>query len=285
MSLVNKAITPLPAKGLAHAVVLFPTQPHELMTKLVEGLKASYPLLKPLDKARWGVTTKPRVTSFGELEAEVDSLGHLARWHILVDSQGVAPEVKQAIIEGAQAGDERYLAMLDEAQTAVLVFLLDDGERPSQSLTRLQALCYPVWELLLQGASVVAFPEGRTILGADTLRLISVSDLGPGHSYLFVSNGVAHREDGLIWCRTYGMAQFGLPDLCRSVASHLEGSMDEELTQTRLIFETLPPEMIAVGGVLPIGGTVAVGERVFKAARLPENAPSMPSRYGFCYLE
>ena len=149
----------------------------------------------------------------------------------------------------------------------------------------MHALCHPVWSLLELGASGVAFPEGGTMLSAETLLLLSPGDLSSGHSYLFVSSGMAHRGEKLIWFRTYGMAQFGLPDLCHAVPTDLAEGLEDELTRTRLVMETLPPEMVAQGGVLPIGGEVVVGERTFKAAPLPEDAPAMVSRHGFCYLE
>jgi hypothetical protein len=286
MSLVDKPpLLPLPVRGLAHAVVFFESMPKSVMTELTRRLQVEYPLLKPLDPARWGAATEPRMVSFGELEAETGAHGHKAGWHLLIDSEGVAPDVKRVILEGPQANDERLLVKLDEAGASVLIFLLDDGWRPSTPLTRMHALCHPVWDLLALGASGVAFPEGGTMLNAETLMLISPSDLTAGHSYLFVSSGLAHRSETHLWFRTYGMAQFGLPDLCHAVPNDMVKDLEDELTRTRLVLETLPPEMIAQGGVLPIGGTVEVGERVFKAAHLPEDAPALVSRHGFCYLE
>lgn len=282
---VASELAPLPAKGLAHAVVFFPDLPKHLMGRLTKALMRDYPLLRPLDPTRWGVASSPRTVSFGELVAQTDDHGHTACWHLLIDSQGIAPEVRQAIFDRAQANDEPLLTKLDESQAAVLVFLLDDGCRPSTPMTRMHALSYPVWRLLELGASGVAFPEGGTILSSGTLGLLEAQNLGAGHSYLFVSNGVAHRAEDKLWFRTYGMAQFGLPDLCHSVLNDPGDEFEEELTRTRLVFETLPPEMIAVGGVLPLGGAVTVGDRVFRAAALPDDAPPMASRYGLCYLE
>lgn len=272
-------------RGLAHAVVFFDQMPKSLMTELTRRLQMEYPLLKPLDPARWGAATAPRMVSFGELEAMTDQHGHSARWHLLIDSEGVAPEVKRAIIDGPQSNDDRLLVKLEEAGAAVLVFLLDDGWRPSSPLTRLHALCHPVWSLLELGASGVAFPEGGTMLSAETLKLLRPEDVDSGHSYLFVSSGLVHRGETHFWFRTYGMAQFGLPDLCHAVPLDLGEALDEELSRTRLVLETLPPAMIAQGGVLPIGGAVTVGERVFEADRMPEDAPAMASRHGFCYLK
>lgn len=286
MSPVDKPpLLPLPVGAISHAVVFFEAMPKNLMTRLTERMQAEYPHLRPLDPARWGAATQPRMVSFGELEAETGAHGHTARWHLLVDSEGVAPDVKRAILSGPQANDERMVVKLEEASASVLVFLLDDGWRPSTPTTRMHALCDPVWELLDLGASGVAFPEGGTMLSAETLKLVRPADLTAGHSYLFVSSGLAHRSETHFWFRTFGMAQFGLPDLCHAVPMQLGAELEDELTRTRLVLETLPPEMIAQGGVLPIGGSVLVGERVFKAARLPDDAPPLVSRHGFCYLE
>lgn len=272
-------------RGVSHALLFFDAMPKSLMTNLMRRMQVEYPQLLPLDPARWGAATEPRMVSFGELGAELTELGHTARWHLLIDSEGVAPDVKRAILEGPQRYDERLLTKLEEANASVLIFLLDDGWRPSTPMTKMHALCHPVWDLLELGASGVAFPEGGTMLSAETLRLLRPGDLTAGHSYIFVSSGLAHRGETHFWFRTYGMAQFGLPDLCHAVPTTLGKDLEEELTRTRLVMETLPPEMIAQGGVLPLGGEVAVGERVFRAARLPEDAPSLPSRHGFCYLE
>ena len=285
MSQVDSPLLPLPVRGKSHAVVFFDQFPKSLMTELTTRLTAEYPLLAPLDPQRWGAAKEPRMVSFGELQAKTSEHGHHAAWHLLIDSEGVAPEVKKAILDGPQGHDERILGKLEDATASVLVFLLDDGVRPSTPLTRLHALAHPVWSLLELGASGVAFPEGGTMLSAETLGLLRPDQLSPGHSYLFVSSGMAHRGESSLWFRTFGMAQFGLPDLCHAVAANLGDELDDELTRTRLVLETLPPEMIAQGGVLPIGGMVTVGERNFVAKPMPEDAPPMASRHGFCYLE
>lgn len=286
MSQVDSPLLPLPIRGLSHAVVFYEAMPKNLMTEFTHRLLADYPLLESLDPARWGAATEPRMVSFGELVAPLGTHGQKAEWHILIDSEGVASDVKRAMTDGLGAKDERLLGKLEEAGASVLVFLLEDGWRPSTPLTRLHALCHPVWRLLELGAAGVAFPEGQTMLTAETLLLLRPEDLTAHHSYLFISSGMAHRDDAHLWVRTYGMAQFGLPDLCHAIPTNLkDADLEAEMTQTRLVFETLPPEMIAQGGILPLGGEVVVGERPFRSAAMPEGAPTMPSRHGFCYLE
>lgn len=287
MSQVDEILLPLPRKGLSHAVVFFDRMPESVMTKFTQNLKADYPNLQPLNPERWAATSEPRPISFGEVLSDDPDEGwtRVTRWHLLLDSEGVAPEVKAAIAEAPLAPDERVQQKLEEAGASILVFLLADGCDVSTPVSKLRALCRPIWQLLKMGASGVAFPEGGTVLNAETLLLLDVEDLAPGHSYLFVSSGLQEKSHGKMWFRTHGMAQFGLPDLCHGVPVDVGEGLEDELTRTRLLMETLPPEMIAVGGVLPLGGEVQVGPRTFKAVKPPDPSPSLRSRFGFSFLE
>jgi hypothetical protein len=287
MSQVDDILLPLPTKGISHAVVFFEELPPSVMTSLTTSLKEDYPNLQPLNPRRWGAASVPRPISFGEMLSDDPDGGwnRVTRWHILIDSEGVAPEVKAAIVAGPQQPDERFHQKMEEAGACALVFLLGDGSDASTPISKLKGLCRPVWRLLELGATGVAFPEGGTMLNADTLRMLPVESLEAGHSYLFVSSGLAEKDHGKLWFRTHGMAQFGLPDLCHGVSEDLGDKLEEELTRTRLLMETLPPEMIAVGGVLPVGGEVQVGPRVFRCCKPPEEALQMVSRFGFMFLE
>ena len=287
MSQADDILLPLPTKGISHAVVFFDKLPPSIMTSLTTALKSDYPNLQPLNPRRWGAAAVPRPISFGEMFSDDPDGGwtRVTRWHMLIDSEGVAPEVKEAILAGPQEPDERIHQKMEEAGASILVFLLADGSDASTPVSKLKALCRPVWRLLEMGATGVAFPEGGTMLNAETLRMLRVEDLDAGHSYLFVSSGLAEKANGKLWFRTHGMAQFGLPDLCHGVAEDLGDELEEELTRTRLVMETLPPEMIAVGGVLPLGGEVQVGPRLFRCCKPPEIPLKMASRHGFMYLE
>lgn len=287
MSQVDSPLLPLPVRGVSHAVVFFETMPKNIMGDFTTRLKEDYPELQKLDPSRWGAASEPRAISFGELCSNDGDEGwrKMGKWHLLIDSQGVAPEVKQAILDGPQTPDERMLERLDEAGVAVMVFLLIDPEQPSTPLSKIKSLCRPVWRLLEMGATGVAFPEAGTMITAETLRLLTIEELAAGHSYLFVSSGLTERSHDMMWFRTQGMAQFGLPDLCHGIPKGEDKELEEHLTATRLVMETLPPAMIAEGGILPIGGEVQVGERTFIRCKAPEKAPSMVSRYGFCYLK
>lgn len=287
MSQVDDILLPLPRKGLSHAVVFFEKMPESVMTTFLQNLQGDYPKLQPINPRRWGAASVPRPISFGELTSDDPDGGwqRVARWHILLDSEGVAPDVKQAIADGPQTHDERNQQNMEEAGASILIFLLSDGEDISTPMTRLRALCRPVWQLLRMGATGVAFPEGGTILSRETLLTLDVEQLEPGHSYLFVSNGLGDKSHSKIWLRTYGMGQFGLPDICHGVDEGLGEELEDELSRTRLLMETLPPAMIEAGGVLPPGEPVQVGPRIFKAINPPEKGPAMVSRFGFSYLE
>jgi len=288
MSQVDDILLPLPKKGVSHAVLFFEDLPDSLMTQFTKELRKDYPKLQPLNPERWAAAPEPRPISFGEVFSDDPDGGwnRVTRWHVLIDSEGVAPEVKEAILEGPQSADERVQQRMEEAGGSVMVFLLYDGADVSTPVSKMKALCRPVWRFLEMGATGVAFPEGGTLLTAETLRMLPVENLAAGHSYLFVSSGLAEKSHGKLWFRTYGMAQFALPDICHGVPEELgKEELEDELTRTRLMLETLPPEMIAQGGVLPIGGEVQVGPRLFKAVKTPQNAPDQMSRFGFSFLE
>lgn len=287
MSQADDILLPLPKKGLSHAVVFFDELPPSIMTALTTSLKDDYPNLQPLNPQRWGATGIPRPISFGEMLSDDPDGGwtRVTRWHLLIDSEGVAPEVREAIDAGPQQADERVYQKMEEAGASVLVFLLADGNDVSTPISKLKSLCRPVWRLLEMGATGVAFPEGGTMLSAETLKLLPVENLEAGHSYLFISSGLSEKSHGKLWFRTHGMAQFGLPDLCCGVSEELGDQLEDELTRTRLLMETLPPEMIAVGGVLPVGGEVQVGPRTFRCVKPPQSGPQLASRFGFMFLE
>lgn len=287
MSQADNILLPLPRRGISHAVVFFEKMPESVMTAFTSGLQGKYPNLQPLNPERWGAASEPRPISFGELLSDDPDGGwkKVTQWHILIDSQGVAPEVQAALDACPQSPDERVQQRMDEASASILVFLVTDGAEVSTPLSKMKALCRPVWQLLEMGATGVAFPEGGTVLTAETLQHLDVEDLEAGHSYLFVSSGLSEKAHNKMWFRTHGMAQFGLPDLCHGVADNLGDELEQELTRTRLLMETLPPEMIAVGGVLPLDGEVKVGPRTFKAVAPPEKGPAAVSRFGFSYLQ
>ena len=109
MSQVDDILLPLPKKGVSHAVLFFEDLPDSLMTQFTKELRKDYPKLQPLNPERWAAAPEPRPISFGEVFSDDPDGGwnRVTRWHVLIDSEGVAPEVKEAILEGPQSADER----------------------------------------------------------------------------------------------------------------------------------------------------------------------------------
>ena len=130
-------------------------------------------------------STTERVEGYLQLLSDDPDGGwnRVTRWHLLVDSEGVAPEVREAIDAGPQQHDERVYQKMEEAGASVLVFLLNDGADVSTPMSKMQALCRPIWRLLELGATGVAFPEGGTMLSAETLKHLDVEALEAGANH------------------------------------------------------------------------------------------------------
>lgn len=149
--------------------------------------------------------------------------------------------------------------------------------------------CQVVWGWVDAGATMLALPEAQVLLPRRLLVGIEPENLTPDHGYIFLSNGLAHIEtekggDRKLWLRTWGMGQFALPDLAAGLPSRDgdEDRLEAELSSLRLLFETLPPAMIREQGVLPVGGTVEVGNRTWTSVGEPGGVdyPFLRSRYG-----
>lgn len=247
----------------------------EYLQSLVRALDHRIPGLEAIQPNSWAALARPRPCTFGEFRA-----GQW-KWHVLFDPQGMTPEVSAAVRAGRLSGE--LLQELEAHQVCALVFLVDAPEEATP-MDRMRALAEAGWAWLDLGASVLAWPEGRTAALGKTLLGIGPRDLEPEHSWLFVSSGLAHSGADSHWFRTHGLGQFSLPDLVVRVPN---GRMDaDELTSLRLLFERLPPAMIREHGVLPPGGQILIGSRVWTAAEPPdrEQVPEMASRFGFQFL-
>lgn len=251
-------------------------EPGDYLQVFLKALELRLPGLDAFDPTGWAVMSEPRPCSYGTI-----SRGQW-KWHVLIDPGGMPDEVQRAV----EAGDygQQVEAAFERQQVCVLCFLL---EHPAEatSLDSVRALCEVAWAWLDVGAEVLVWPEGRTAALRHTLLGLNPGEIEAEHSYMFISNGTdrVERTRNRYWVRTWGMGQFRLPDLCAAV--HVAGAIQEsELESLRLLFETLPPAMISQQGVLPPGGTVTVGERVWTASPPPPEAPALVSRYGLQYF-
>lgn len=267
---------PVPANAALHAVVLLPDGEHRLSQYL-----AVLPSRTPgLICGPWTALERPRPCTWADLEGE----GWAFR--LVFDPQGVAPGEALEAVAAGNPSDECKMD-LEEHQAACLIFLT---KFPTESSPweRFFALCRVAWGWVDAGASLLALPEARLLLPRRLLLATEPEQLTPDLSYLFLSNGLAEVEEKTqerkLWLRTWGMGQFNLPDLAASLPSRPgeEERLEAELESLRLLFETLPPAMIREGGVLPVGGTVQVGERTWTAVGEPGSVdyPFLRSRCG-----
>ena len=272
----NDTLRPLPTSGYAHCVLLFPEAGDYLQTFL-KALEFRLPGVDPIKPDRWAVQSEPRSISFGEVTRGA------WKWHLVIDPGGMPEAVAEAVADCHP--DEQVGRAVDGHHVCVLAFLLEAPEETNY-LEKMRGLCEVAWAWMDAGAEAVFWPEGRTAHLARNLVGLAPQHLESGHSYLFVSNGVDRidRAGSRRWLRTYGMAQFGLPDLCSWVETNQ--LMDESLlTNLRLLFETLPPSMIESHGILPLGGKVQVQDQTMESVAAPDFQPPMASRYGFCYFQ
>lgn len=266
----------LPKAGVAHCVMLLP-EAGDYLQVFLKALEFRIPGVDPIQEDRWAVQSSPRPVSFGEITRGA------WRWHLLIDPGGMPPEVASAVIESHP--DEQVSRAIDGHHLAVLAFLLEAPEETTY-LEKMRGLCEVAWAWMDVGAEAVFFPEGKTSHLSKTLLGLRPEDIESGHSYLFISNGVdsIDKAGARRWFRTWGMGQFGLPDLCSWVdtSKPLEES---HLSNLRLLFETLPPAMIKDHGMMPLGGRIQIGETAFEAVEPPQNPPKLASRYGFSYFQ
>lgn len=272
---------PIPAGAILHCVVLLP----EAELRLAQFLAAlpqrlATPDLEPTPQlGPWTALEQPRPCSWSDLESQ--------DWcfRIVFDPQGIPPGLRQTVAS-RHPNPECSEAMEDHCACA-LIFLL---KAPAQCSPweRFRALCRVAWGWVDAGATVISLPEAQVMLPRRLLLGTEPEQLTPDHGYLFLSNGLAEVEEKKgerkLWLRTWGLGQFGLPDLAAGLPSRQgeEAHLEEELSSLRLLFETLPPAMIREQGVLPVGGTVQVGSRTWTAVGEPGSVdyPFLRSRCG-----
>lgn len=267
---------PIPARAHVHCLALLaPDEDRplaETLARFLEAVAERVPDLEPVDPTKFALVDRPRPCMFAKLRAKE------WLWHVLVDPGGMPDTVREAVLSGTPTPE--ILEAVDEHRLSVMVFLLEAPD-DSSPMERFRALASVLWAWLDSGATVVSFPEGQQVLPRRILLSLEPEQLEPEHCYLFISNGLAHQEKDTFWLRTWGMAQFALPDLAAGLAT---GTLDEARVESlKLLFETLPPAMIREHGVLPVGGTVEIAGRTWSAVGPPEpnTLLFMASRFGF----
>ena len=105
---------------------------------------------------------------------------------------------------------------------------------------------------------------------------IAPSSVSAEHAHLFVSFDLAGPADDRQWVRTFGMKQFGLPDLA-CIAANTPGDFDA----VDVLFNSLPPYVIQRQQPLPLGDTLDLGHRKWKVFELGSSeTPFLKSDFG-----
>jgi len=269
---------PIPVEAQLHAVILLPESERRL-AQFLNALTERWPQDQQLTVGPWTALELPRPCSWCDLE------GSSWKFRLVFDPQGVPPSILPAISSGNPS--QECQDALDEHQACSMLFLLASPP-DTTPWQRFQALCRAAWGWVDAGMSLMVLPEAQVHVPRRILVSIEPEQLTPEHGYLFLSNGLAEIEEKegerTLWLRTWGMGQFGLPDLAASLPSRKgeEERLEAELSSLRLLFESLPSAMIREQGVLPVGGTVDVGNRTWTAVGEPGSVdyPFLRSRCG-----
>lgn len=224
----------------------------------------------------WLVGTKPRPLAFGSLDSGSWSV------HMIVDYKGI-PESSIKML--AYANDQsKTVEIAERHKLAVTVFLTRAPEEAT-GLDRMRELAKVIWSWLDIGGELALWPEGNQGTFRETLIGLEPENLTSEHCYLFMSNGPDTKvQDDRPWLRTFGLGQFGLPDLCTRLSE--EQAKDEEvLTSLRMLFEVVPPPMIEAQGMLPWDKEYEVLGIRWKPVAADYRPEGLASRHGLQYFE
>lgn len=272
------AAGPIPAQAMLHAVVALPEAEHRL-GQFLSALPLRLVGAPQLTLGPWTALEQPRPCSWCDLTGGEWAL------RLVFDPQGIPASAMLAVSSGSVS--EECAEDLEGHGACCLLFLLKSPAQASP-WERFALFCRVVWSWVDAGASLLAFPEAQLLLPRRLLLGIEPETLSPDHGYLFLSNGLVHieekKDERTLWLRTWGMGQFGLPDLAAGLPSREgeEDRLEADLASLRLLFETLPPAMIREQGILPVGGTVEVASRTWTAVGEPGSVdyPFLRSRCG-----
>lgn len=209
---------PIPARALGHAAVLL-ADSQDAVGYFLAALEDRLPAVDTR-ALKWTALTQPRPCTYADLKA-----GPWA-WRIVLDPQGPTEGLRASLASCAdttrlpvahapqwdEAPAEVLIAeSLQRSHASVLVFLTEAPE-DATAMEAMRALNQAVWAWMDAGALLLSWPEGRTAWSKAHLDDFRPNVLGPEELGLFVSCGPVDLE-GQQLTRTYGLGQFGLPDL------------------------------------------------------------------------
>ena len=259
------SLNPIPENALLHCIALFPEQ-KDYVRPFLAKLSA---LLPEIDSAQenWTALAAPRPTLFGPL------IWKHWKWHLLIDMTGLPQNIRE-IVDQARTEEVTTTAIGNHRMSAML-FLVAAPENAGP-MERMQALCQIAWTLLKVGASVLVWPGGRSAWHRDRLIDIDPLSISAEHAHLFVSFDVAGPAEDRLWVRTFGMRQFGLPDLACIAANN-----SEDFQAADVLFNSLPPFIIKRQEALPLGDTLDLEHRKWKVTESGcSQIPCLKSDFG-----
>ncbi|QGJ69822.1 Hypothetical protein PBC10988_15090 [Planctomycetales bacterium 10988] len=205
------------------------------------------------------------------------------KWKLQLAGRGLSVAQSEQVI-WPDLSDEVLQAVCEHS--SCLELQLETAPENCSPLAQMQAGCDLVWQLLELGATLVAWPAGRTAWHCQELLNLDASEIRAEHFDLFVSTGFAGDQDGdRQWIRTWGMGQFHLPDLAGTISiSEPQRSVDLDFART--MFGSLPPYLIERGSALPEGDKVALQDSICKVAPKPDlhQRPFLNSPLGIQWL-
>lgn len=209
---------PIPSRALGHAAVLL-ADSQDAVSYFLAALEDRLPAVDTR-KLQWTALTHPRPCTYADIQAGPWS------WRVVLDPQSPTEGLAASLVacgattrlpvahapQWPEAPAELLVAgALADAGASVLVFLTEAPE-DSTPMETMRALNQVVWAWMDAGALLLAWPEGRTAWSKAHLDDFRPNVLGPEELGLFVSCGPVELE-GQQLTRTYGLGQFGLPDL------------------------------------------------------------------------
>ena len=259
-----------------HCLLLLPASPASL-----DGIRGAVGRRLPgatFDPSRWVERSEPRQVAYGPIEHEGYEL------HVLLDREGMPPAVGQALSRAHLPEAGHAAAQAHEA--AVLAFLVK-APPSAGPVERVRALARLAFAFLDEGASLLAFPDGRIahvpaeLAGVDPGKL-TADDLG-----LLCSHGFGSHPDarGRAWARTFGLHQVGLPELACQVTVEGAAADPDSAQAADALLANLPRYLLELGRPLEVGETADVGKRRWRVVATPQPPPVMPGPTGLLVLE
>ncbi len=270
---------PIPPRALGHAAVLL-AEAQDAVGYFLAALEERLPALDTR-ALHWTALTRPRPCTYADLEA-----GPWA-WRVAVDPQPPIQTLTQALqacalttrlpVATAPQWPDAPPSLLVEqalgqAGASVLVFLTESPE-DTTPLECMRSLNQMVWAWMDAGALLLAWPEGRVAWSKAHLDDFRPNVLGPKEVGLFVSAGSVEL-DGQQLTRTYGLGQFGLPDLL------FAGTVDPAVLAGAAAFAVAREQSLRVGDRVEHEGR---RWKVASPATSSEQA-SLKSRHGLVVL-